>query len=63
MKTTLSCYMVFVKDSNEVGKENKEDLGFSNFLNEFHNVFTWMIFFGSYLPKEDKMIIHITFTR
>ena len=47
MKSSLSCYMVFVKESKEdacvlkeVRSETREDLELSNFLNEFQDVFT-----------------------
>ena len=47
MKSSLSCYMVFVKESKEdacvlkeVENETKEELELSNFLHEFQDVFT-----------------------
>ena len=47
MKSSLSCYIFFVKESKEdacvlkeVVNETKEDLELSNFLREFQDVFT-----------------------
>ena len=46
-------------ESKESSSETKEELELSNFLNEFHDVFTDESL-GSYLPKEGQMIILYT---
>ena len=63
MKSSISCYMVFVKDSkedvkhNKLRSETKEDLELSNFLNEFQDVFTDDI--PSELPPKRGQADHI----
>ena len=64
IKSSISCYMIFVKESlkdacasNCVKEESKEDRDNFNFLSKFQDLFTDDIPIWSYLPQEEYMTI------